>query len=102
MSILRKSAEGRECQIRIPGYCCYENEKVVLCHQNGAGIAIKNPDYQGAYGCWKCHAVVDGRLSSSWTDNQILVWFYQGVFRTQEIIRKEGLIKVVDKRSKKD
>lgn len=54
----RKEARGRECQIRIPGFCNGNPETVVLTHFRLAGTCgtgIKPPDVQAAWGCSECH-----------------------------------------------
>lgn len=98
----REEARGKECQIRIPGVCNGNNETVVLCHLNnkrlfGVGTGQKVPDIFGAWGCSACHDVVDGR--TMWTEcedraAELLVdkQFYEGVFRTQNILLNEGKI----------
>lgn len=92
---LRKEAQGRECQIRISGVCNKNRETVVLCHLNakrllGVGMGQKVPDEFGAYGCSACHDVVDGRIDSREYDmDEILILFYQGVFRTQKLLMDE-------------
>lgn len=90
---LRKEAKGRQCQIRIPGVCSGNSETVVLCHLNnkrlfGVGTGQKVPDIFGAWGCSACHDVVDGRRHSIAYLSEEL--FYEGVFRTQNILLKEG------------
>ena len=95
---LRKLAKGRECMIRIPGVCNGNRETTVLAHLNnkrvfGVGIGQKVPDIFGSHCCSDCHDVLDGRVSTGWTETQLLVWFYEGVFRTQNQLLKEGLIK---------
>jgi hypothetical protein len=94
MSKLRKSAKGRECQIRIPGVCNGNPETVVLCHLPGGGMGAKSHDMFGAFGCHACHDVVDYRVISEWHAKTIELWFIQGVFRTQQIWLEEGLINV--------
>lgn len=98
MSKLRKSARGRDCQIRIPGVCNHNPETVVLCHLPGGGIGAKVNDIHAAYGCSACHDFVDGRNShaADMHGGKIAaqLWFYDAVIRTQEIMLKEGLIRV--------
>lgn len=98
---LRKLAKGRECQIRIPGVCSGNKNTVVLCHLNnkrlfGVGTGQKVPDIFGAWGCGACHDVVDHRkiihTEQDWTLGEILQMFYEGVFRTQNILLKEGIL----------
>ena len=97
---LRKEARGRECQIRIPGVCNGNSETVVLCHLNnkrlfGVGTGQKVPDMFGAWGCSACHDVVDGRRKWTYKDtwiseDEIRFTFYEGVFRTMNILLNEG------------
>jgi hypothetical protein len=94
---LRKEARGRECQIRIPGTCNGNNETVVLCHLNnkrlfGVGTGQKVPDIFGAWGCSSCHDAVDGRTDVLVCDHEVVTreYFYEGVFRTQNILLSEG------------
>ena len=93
-SKITKSAKGEECQIRIPGYCNGNPETVVFCHLGGGGMGYKSNDIHGAYGCSSCHDAIDGRRIVNWTDNQIKVWFYDGVVRTQLILIDKGMINV--------
>lgn len=93
MSKLRESARGRDCQIRIPSVCSGNPETVVLCHLPGGGMGGKMPDLFGAFGCQSCHDAVDGRSAAPYPSPTLKRWFYEGVFRTQEIWLAEGLIK---------
>jgi hypothetical protein len=95
MAKLRKSAKGRECQIRIPGVCNFNPETTVLCHLNGGGMGMKHPDLFGAFGCSACHDEIDGRSHNILINNMAIeLYFYEGIFRTQAIWLKEGLISV--------
>jgi hypothetical protein len=62
---LRESAQGKDCQLRIPGVCNGNPETVVWCHLNGQeygkGMGHKAHDLFGFYGCSACHDVYDGR-----------------------------------------
>ncbi len=93
MSKIRKSAHGEECQIRIPNVCCFDSATVVLCHKGGAGVAMKSSDIHAAYGCYKCHAVIDG-AKSEFTQDEIKLMFYDGMVRTQIILIEKSLIKI--------
>jgi len=95
-SKFRKSAKGQECQIRIPGVCNFNPETTVLCHLNGGGIGAKRSDIHAAYGCSDCHDYVDGRMSPLKPSDSLRkkIYHYEGVFRTQEIWLREGLIKL--------
>ena len=94
---IRQSARGQYCQGRIPGYCNGNHETVVLAHRNGAGIGIKAPDWQGAYLCSGCHAFVDGGWTRShYTQAEMLVMFYEAIFRTQSLLMEQGLLMAKD------
>jgi len=92
LSKIRKSARGQECEVRIPGVCNFDPEKTVLGHKNGAGIGMKDIDFMAAYICSDCHAVVDGHNQSDFTYAEILIMFYEGIFRTQKILIEKGLV----------
>ncbi len=104
-SKLRQEAKGRECQIRIPHICNSDPETTVLCHPNsksvfGAGIGSKPDDIFGAYGCSACHKIVDVDLryhnGNRWVDErEVREMFYEGIFRTQNILLEEGKIGVL-------
>ena len=91
-----RSARGQPCQIRIPGHCkpAPDNETTVPCHLNGAGMAMKHSSIHIAYGCNACHDIVDGRVTPGWSENQINIWFLEGVIRTQIIMIEEGILKL--------
>lgn len=93
MSLITESAEGENCQIRLPNHCNYNPETTILCHLNGAGLALKHHDILGAYGCSSCHDVIDGRVKTEHSFNTVLKWFYEAVFRTQLILIDKDLIK---------
>lgn len=92
---LRKEAKGRECQIRIPGICKNTRETVVLAHLNckrllGVGMGERVPDIFGAWACQQCHDAVDSRNFGICDFDVVKVAFYEGVFRTQNILLDEG------------
>lgn len=88
-----KSARGKECQIRLPG-CLFTHDSVVLCHLNGAGVALKHSNIHGSYGCSNCHDIVDGRKPFDVSQEYILLSHLQGVIRTQVIMIKDGILKL--------
>jgi len=94
MSKLRKSARGKECQVRLPGYCNFNQETTILAHINGAGMGMKASDIHGAYCCSSCHDVVDSRVHSRFSKGEVKLAFYEGIIRTQKIMLEEGLIKL--------
>lgn len=93
---LPKQARGRECTVRVPGHCTFNPETSVLAHYRLAGTcgtACKPDDMQGAIACNGCHDVIDGRVKTSeYTKDELRLMHAEGVFRTQEIWRREGFI----------
>lgn len=87
MTDLTREAIDRKCQIRITGCgtgpCC-------LCHFRiigQSGLGLKNHDLIGAWGCHHCHGVVDSDKSDA-----VQLDFAKGVFRTIDILIKEGKV----------
>ena len=98
MSKIRKSARGQQCQIRLAGICNHNPETVVLAHYRMAGtcgMGMKPSDIQAAYACDICHSAVDGRLKTDLSRDELQTAFAEGVMRTQQILIKQGLLKVV-------
>lgn len=98
MSKLTKAARDRECQVRYPG-CSSESSTTVLAHYRLAGtcgMGVKPNDLQAAWACAHCHDVADGRLraSAALSRDEIRLYFAEGVMRTQDILIREGLVKV--------
>ena len=97
MSKIRKSARGQQCQIRLIGICNHNPETVVLAHYRMAGtcgMGMKPSDIQAAYACSLCHDAADGRLKTDLSRDEIQTAFAEGVMRTQQILIKQGLLKV--------
>jgi len=93
LSKIRKSAKLQECQVRIPGVCNFDETTTIPAHKNGAGMALKSSDSQLAYCCSSCHDVVDHRVKiKEFTYDEILIMFYEGIFRTQLLLIEQGLI----------
>lgn len=95
MTDLRKEAKGRDCQVRLP--CCNHNsETVVLAHFRligTCGIGMKPNDLQGAWACINCHSEIDRRTRNYDLEYARLA-HAEGVMRTQDILLKEGKIKI--------
>lgn len=95
MSKITRSANGKRCQIRLPGVCTDRN--VVWCHAigqaAGKGIGMKVPDLLGAYGCQECHDVYDRRVFVKHLNRmEIELAFYEGVMRSQRILIDDGVV----------
>jgi len=94
---LREEARGRTCTVRIPGICNGNPETSVLAHYRLAGTCgtgIKPDDIQGAIACNSCHDVIDGRVKTEYSRDELRLMHAEGVMRTLAIWKKEGLLKV--------
>lgn len=91
---ITKSAKGEECEIRLPGICNFNPETTVYCHIGGGGMALKANDIHGAYGCSSCHSVLDGGVKSDINKEDLTLYHYDGMVRTQLILLEKGLIKI--------
>ncbi len=91
---ITRSAKDEDCTVMIPGICRNRTETTVLAHLDGFGIARKAPDFLGAYCCYECHAVIGGHEKSIYSPEELLIFHYEGVFKTQQILFSKGLIKI--------
>jgi hypothetical protein len=89
---ITKSAEGEECQVRIPGVCNFNSYTTIFAHLNGGGMGMKRKSIFGAYCCSSCHDAVDFRVKVPVSRNELIIAHYEGVIRTQEILLGKGLI----------
>lgn len=96
MSNLRKSANGKDCMVRLPQICNFNPETTVLAHINGAGMGQKMPDFLGAWCCSNCHEVLDGgmpegvRFTERMSNDEKRLAHLDGVVRTQLALHEEG------------
>jgi len=90
---IRNSARGKPCQMRIKG-CMPDNETVVLAHLNGAGLGLKSLDIHGAYLCYNCHDIYDGRKQADppYDPDLLELEMLRAVINTQKILDQEGLL----------
>jgi hypothetical protein len=94
---LRAYARGKACQIRVPGVCCFDPSTTVLAHYRlNTGGGTKPNDQQAAHSCNRCHDAVDGRLNTPqtrlFTRDALRLMHSEGVLRTQELLRREGIL----------
>jgi hypothetical protein len=92
-------ARGRACEIRAPGECLPGTETVCLCHvrmPDLSGLGFKAPDWLGAFGCQRCHDIVDGRTGDwvTWPGWRRDLMLLEGTARTLVILINEGVIYV--------
>ncbi len=92
---LRNSAEGQECQIRVPGYCNGNTETTILAHVGkGGGVGQKCDDIHATFACSACHDVIDGRTKTVIPMVELGLYAWEGVQRTQAIWLEQELLKV--------
>lgn len=89
-----KSARDQDCQVRIPGYCNFNPETTVLAHLGSGGMGAKRLNIHGSYCCSSCHDVLDGRVRSDYSSDELKLMHLEGVIRTQEIMINEGVLKI--------
>lgn len=95
---LTELARGRACEIRVPGGCA-PPDTTVLCHvrmANISGLGLKAPDWLGAFGCSRCHDIVDGRAGDwkLYPQEFRSLLLLEGTVRTLVILISEGVIYV--------
>ena len=89
--LLRDSAQGQECTIRLPGICNRDLSTTVLCHLHGGGLALKQSDLFAAFGCSSCHDEVDRRTRKMMADTARMA-FFEAMVRTQQYWLNQGMI----------
>lgn len=92
---LLNSAKGRECALRVADQCA-SNETVVACHinLNGSGFSTKVSDIFIAYGCERCHAIIDGRINHSFSKYELLHYKARAMQETIQIMLDEEILKL--------
>ena len=92
---IRESAQGQDCQVRLPGICNFNPETTIPAHVgSGGGMGSKVSDLHIAYCCSACHAEIDGQTMKIENREQVELYSWHGVQRTQEILCYMELIKV--------
>lgn len=96
-SRITKAARGRDCQVRIEGFCNWNPETTVLAHYRMAGTCgtgIKPNDLQAAWCCSSCHDILDGRRQTGYTQEDLKIFHMEGCFRTIDTLIREGIVKL--------
>lgn len=72
---ITRFAKGQPCTLRLPGVCDGGGATSVWAHSNllrhGKGRGTKAHDIFGCVACYQCHEVLDERVSSSWTADEL-------------------------------
>ena len=92
MSKIRKSARGEDCSLRLD-VCNHNNETVILAHiGRNRGMGIKCGDNMAVYACSACHDVIDGRLGSLFSGDEIEKEKLRALEETQGKLIDKGLL----------
>lgn len=98
MSRITASANGEDCQVRIPGICTFDPAKTIWSHCRhgaaGKGRGIKALDIAGAYACTACDAAYDqlAGVPHTMTRAQVDLDWFMGHMRSLVILKDKGLI----------
>lgn len=93
-SKIRKSAQGKECLVRLPGICNHDPETTVAAHIRIAGtcgMSIKPSDLLTVRACHACHDEIDRRTQNLPAD-EVRLYVHEAHCRTLVEYEKEGLI----------
>lgn len=86
---LALAAKAPYCMV--PGCGLRNDGTIVAMHRNeGKGMGMKNPDYQVAFGCFKCHAFMDCGAALSREDRRAM--WEEAYWRSLEWLWTSGLI----------
>ena len=106
MSILRESARGLECMVRIPTVCRWQPEYTILSHfpgsAGGKGRGLKSDDVCAAVACTACDAVIDRQQKppQGMTYDDCMLCWHDGHMRTLLHWRQSGRLLVAGERKK--
>lgn len=97
MSKITASANGEDCQVRLPGICTYDPATTIWSHARhgaaGKGKGIKAIDEAGAYACTACDAAYDQLIGAAhMTREEIDLDWFMGNLRSLVILKQKGLL----------
>ena len=93
MSKIRESARGECCSLRLGQ--CSSNETVVLAHiGKHRGMGIKCADYMGVYACSNCHDIIDGRIKSDYSRDELNTEKLRALEETLSKLVQKNLIQI--------
>ena len=100
-SKLRQSARHQPCTFQIPNCCTHLTDTTVLCHlpdDTGTGhMSGKSPDWIAAFGCHKCHDVIDRRNNTrAISEEDREFYMRRGMIRTWKIWIDMGLLEIAN------
>ena len=93
MNKIRQSARDEDCTLRIFEVCNEDPATTVLCHApfpNRGGM--RKDDWWAAYGCSRCHDLIDGRELVILTKEQAAAIWMPAIKETQDKLKAKGLM----------
>ena len=88
---IRNSARGEDCSLRLGQ--CSSPETVILAHiGRSRGIGIKCKNSFAVYACANCHDIIDGRVKSDYTKDELNTDKLRALEETQLKLIKKGLL----------
>lgn len=94
MSKIRKSAQGKPCEVRLPRVCNGNPETVVAAHiriPGVCGVGMKPSDLLTVRACSACHDEIDRRTRVLLAET-VKAYTLDGLCRTLVQYEREGLI----------
>lgn len=89
---ITKSAKGEDCSLRISPNC-QDGETVVLCHiGRNRGMGIKCGDHFAIYACANCHDIIDGRVNTVFSGDELEREKLRALEETQGKLINKGLL----------
>jgi len=85
---IMKSAEGKECTLRLIGICNGNPETTVAAHiGRNRGMGIKAGDNMVVYACSACHSEIDACSRASYADDKL-----RAIEETQQQLIDDGIM----------
>ena len=93
---MTKSARNEDCSLQIFPYCNFNPETTVLAHINSPskGMGKKSEDFFAVFSCNICHDIIDKRMYTDLSEEEIQKCILRGLHRTWIRWIEMGLIKV--------
>jgi hypothetical protein len=85
-----KSAENQKCQLAFNHNC--NNETVIFAHIGGGGMGAKRQNIHGAYCCLNAHDILDGRVQSDFSKDELLYYHLLAMLSTQDIMLRNRVL----------
>ncbi len=96
---LRDNAKDKPCMVNLD--CCNGNSATtVLAHiypKGTNGMGMKGLDLIATWACSSCHDVLDGRVKSNYSREELLSIGFESALKTIEELYHDGMITVKGK-----